>query len=237
MQSLSDVTAVILAGGLGTRLRSVVADRQKVMAQVCGRPFLAFLLDQLHSAGISYTVLCTGYKSEQIEEEFGNSYKGMRLAYSRETESLGTAGAIRLALPLIESPTTIVMNGDSFCDADLSEFESFHRNRNAECSLLLVEVPDTERYGRVILDDESWIASFDEKGAHKGAGWINAGIYLLGRSLIESIPVGRAVSIEREVFPRWTGRGLFGYRSRGKFLDIGTPESYSIAEAFLASRS
>ena len=140
MTGLEETTAVILAGGLGTRLREVVADRPKVLAEVNGRPFLACLLDRLVDAGILKVVLCTGYMAELVRETCGNSYRGTELLYSREESPLGTGGALRLALPLIDSDPVLVMNGDSFCDADLVLFARQHLSAAAQASLILVQV-------------------------------------------------------------------------------------------------
>lgn len=227
---LDNLTAAILAGGQGTRLRAVVVDRQKVVASVAGRPFLMRLLDQLADAGLRRAVICTGYKSEQVAELAGREYRGMSLRYSPEPGPLGTAGALRLALPLLESDPVLVMNGDSFCETDLAAFWRTHRERNATSSIVVREVADTSQSGRVSYDANGAVTSFVEKGASAGPGWINAGIYLLGRALLEGIPAGRPVSLERETFPAWIGRGLCAFPTTGKFLDIGTPESYAAAQ-------
>jgi len=232
-------TAVVLAGGLGTRLRSVVADRPKVLAPVRGRPFLAYLLDQVAAAGIREAVLCTGYLGEDVRTAFGDAHADLRLIYSQESSPLGTAGALRQALPLVpeSADTLLVLNGDSYCETDIRAFEAWHRARGAVASIALVEVADTRRYGRVQTDPDGRVVRFEEKGEAAGPGWINAGQYLLERRLVESVPAapgGGAVSLEREVFPAWVGRGLCGHRSGGPFIDIGTPESYARAEAFFA---
>ena len=233
--SLAELTAVVLAGGLGTRLRAAVSDRPKVMAEIHGRPFLSFLLDQLFAAGVRRVVLCTGYRGEQVSSFFGESYGSLRLTYSREASPLGTGGALRLALTHLDSDPVLVLNGDSFCEADLAAFAGWHRARGAGASLLLAEVPNTERFGRVKTDPEGLVVEFEEKGGWAGAGLINAGVYLLGRRVIEEIPEGAAVSIEREVFPAHVGRDLYGYPGGGRFLDIGTPESFAAAEKFFSA--
>jgi len=234
VQELAAVTAAVLAGGLGTRLRSMVTDRPKVLAEIRGQPFLAYLLDQVAAAGVRYVVLCTGYLGEQVRAAFGDSYDSLRLVYSQEPSPLGTAGALRLALPLFKSETVLVMNGDSFCQANLRAFWAWHCARGADATLLLTRMPDTERYGRVHVDANGLVLGFDEKGGNSGPGWVNAGIYLLNHHLLLTIPANRAVSLEREMFPAWIGRGLYGYRSEGRFLDIGTPEAYNTAEQFFA---
>jgi NDP-sugar pyrophosphorylase family protein len=232
---LSNATAVILAGGLGTRLRSVVADRPKVLAEVGGRPFIEILLDQLVAEGVKSVVLCTGYLGIQVQDRLGTNYRAMALRYSREPQPLGTGGALRLALPMLDSDPVLVMNGDSYCEARFDTFADRHASQGAAATILLVETDDTRRYGRVRVDQEGRVVSFSEKSADVGPGWINAGIYLLSRTLIESITTGRAVSLEHEVFPEWIGRGLYGYCSPGRLWDIGLPESYARADAELGA--
>ncbi len=232
MYDMKELTVLILAGGLGARLRSVVADRPKVIAEVNGRPFLAYLLDQLASAGIERAILCTGYKAEQVQDALGDRYGALHLAYSPEPVPLGTGGALRHALPLAESSLLLAMNGDSFCQVDLREFIAAHRQGGAEATLCLCKAPDVSRFGQVLADECGRVTRFQEKGAAQGPGWINAGLYLVSRKRLEKIPPGRPVSIERELFPQWIARGLRAYRTEGRFLDIGTPESYRIAERF-----
>lgn len=226
--------AVILVGGKGTRLQSVVADRPKVLAAVNGRPFLAYLLDQVAATGITHTILCVGYRGEQVQAAFGEAYAGMSLAYSQETTLLGTGGALRLALPLIESETFIVMNGDSFCDVNLTDLWVWHHAHQANATLVLTHKSDTARYGCVSLSTDGVISGFDEKGNTAGAGWINAGIYVFNAEMVCAIPAGHIVSLEHDVFPGLVGRRFYGYQSRGRFLDIGTPESYARADAMFA---
>lgn len=229
-----DVTGAILAGGLGTRLRAAVPNRAKVLAEIRGRPFLAYLLDRLARVGVPRVVLCTGYRGDQVRAEFGDSYDGMALVYSQESSPLGTAGALRLALPLSHSDPVLVINGDSFCDVDLSAFYDWHCARRAEATLVLVQMSDTGRYGCVSMNEDGAILGFDEKSVSGNSGWINAGIYLIARSFIQKIPKNRTVSLEKEMFPTWIGRGFYGYPTHGRFLDIGTPEAYKAAKKFFA---
>jgi NDP-sugar pyrophosphorylase family protein len=232
MTRYSDITAVILAGGLGTRLRGVVCDKPKVLAEVNNRPFIQYLLDQLSASGIRRTVLCTGYLGDQIEKTFGAGYEQMRLAYSREPEPLGTGGALRLALPLLETEQVMVLNGDSYCSLDHTIFFDFHAEKLASMSLCLTEVADVSRYGAVQVDRDGRILKFEEKGVRSGAGAINAGIYLIGRPLIEAIPPKAAVSLEKDVIPTAISAGLFGFNSGGRFIDIGIPSDYEAAQHF-----
>jgi NDP-sugar pyrophosphorylase family protein len=158
---------------------------------------------------------------------------------------MGTAGALRLAFPKLfpaagsnvsgKNENVLVLNGDSYCAAGLSRFDKFHEQHGAKISLVLTQVQDASRFGKVELAANHQINSFCEKQLFAGKGWINAGIYLINTQQIEEIPAGRAVSIEREMFPRWLHRGvLFGYCEDASFLDIGAPESYGRAELFLS---
>jgi NDP-sugar pyrophosphorylase family protein len=230
----TDCDAAILSGGLGTRLRPVVLDRPKVLAPLRKRPFIAHLLDQLADAGLPSVVLCTGHRGEQVRATLGDRHGPLKLAYSQEPAPLGTAGALRHALGRFCCGTVLVLNGDSYCDADLHNFLATHRERKARASIVLRHVEDAARYGSVQFNADGAITRFEEKNSSYGAGWINAGIYLLDRRLIEGIPEDRAVSIEREMFPAWVGEGFFGHLTEGRFLDIGTPESYAAAESLIS---
>lgn len=225
-------TAAILAGGRGTRLRSCVSDRPKVLAEVQGRGFLTYLLDQLVQAGFSSVVLLTGYLGWQVRAAFGDSYGGMRLKYSLEEEPLDTAGAVRRAFALYDSDPVLVMNGDSFCQVALDQFLSWHDAKGAEISIVLTKVEDTMRFGQVRVDETGRITAFEEKFSGGSEGWINAGIYLINSPLIETIPSDRPVSFEKEMFPAWVSRKFFGYCSPCRLIDIGTPESYGTAQNF-----
>jgi D-glycero-alpha-D-manno-heptose 1-phosphate guanylyltransferase len=231
---LPDVPAIVLAGGRGTRLQSAVADRPKVLADVGGRPFLAWLLDAIARAGIRRAVLCTGYRGDQVRTVFGEAFGDLRIAYSHESEPMGTAGALRLAADRIAFSTALVLNGDSYCEADLGAFDGFHRERGAQASILLTDVPDTSRYGRIRMAPGNAVAGFEEKQPEAGPGRINAGVYRIERSVVEGIPSGRSVSLEREVFPTLVGRGLYGFPGGGRFIDIGVPDDYAASARFFA---
>ena len=223
-------TAVILAGGLGTRLRSAVPDRQKVVAEVGGRPFIYRLLEDLEAQGVRQVVLCTGHLAETVRAAITALGSGLTLRYSEEPEPLGTAGALALARPLLpESEPVFVLNGDSFCDVDLGALAAWHRRCGAAATLTLTRVPDTARYGGVTLDDGRVVA-FHEKG-RTGPGWINAGVYCVGPALLAALPTGRQCSLEREVFP--TEPSLYGYCGGGRFIDIGLPDTYRDAADYL----
>jgi NDP-sugar pyrophosphorylase family protein len=226
-------TAVVLAGGLGTRLRPAVADRPKVLAEVCGRPFLFHLLDDLEAAGARMVVLCTSFMAEAVRTAVGERYGAMAVRYSVEPEPLGTGGALRLALDLVDTDPLLVANGDSLFRTDLGRFWSWHLARELQASLLLAQVDDASRFGRVECKELGRITRFAEKDGVASPGWINAGIYLLARSRISAIPSGQPVSLEHDIFPQWLPQGLHGLRAKGLFMDIGTPESYRQAESAL----
>lgn len=228
--------AVVLCGGLGTRLSPVLKDRPKTLATVSGRPFLAYLLDQLVAAGFEDVILATGHFGDQVRDTFQDSYRDLRIAYSQETSPLGTGGALRAAAAGLDH--ALVMNGDSWCEADLRSFVRAHFESGALNSMAVTAMEDCRRYGTVEMDAAGSVTAFHEKrvGSERPLpGFINAGIYLLSRALIESIPSDRPVSLEREVFPAWLGGRLHAWQSTGGFIDIGTPESFASADRFFAA--
>jgi NDP-sugar pyrophosphorylase family protein len=234
MIAARDVTAVILAGGLGTRLRSVVADRPKALADVAGRPFLDRILDQITSFGIGRAVLCVGYMAEQIEQQYGDHYKSLALSYSVERSLLGTGGALRYALEQVHTDTFLGLNGDSFCKYNFNEFLAFHDTKKANVSILLACVPEVSAFGSVEVNERQEVVRFTEKRIVSGEGLVNAGVYLMQKSMLSEIPAGRVLSLEKEILPHWINRGFFGYRNHDEgFLDIGTPETYNSAQRVL----
>jgi len=211
----------------------VLADRPKVLAPVHQRPYLVHLLDWLAAAGIRETVLLTGYQADQVRRAVGDQHGSMKLVQSPEPRPLGTAGALKNGLGKLSSAVVLLLNGDSWCDVDLANFCEFHHLRCAALSIVLARVKDPARFGKVRTGPDGIVQRFEEKQSG-AAGWINAGIYLIARSLIEEIPQG-PVSLERDLLPDWLGQGkkVFGYRHAGTFLDIGTPASYREAEALI----
>jgi D-glycero-alpha-D-manno-heptose 1-phosphate guanylyltransferase len=228
------LTAALLVGGLGTRLRPVIADRPKALAELHGRPFLTYLLDHLHDQGVRDAVLCTGHLADMIEETLGDRYRSVRLRYSRELDPLGTGGALRLALPGLASDPVLVLNGDSFIPFDLAAHLRFFSERRAEAAMLLARVEDVRRFGQVATDDQDRVTRFVEKGSQTISNWINAGVYLLRRRILRAIPPDVPHSLEREILPALVGKGLFGQPHDGEFIDIGTPESFSQGHGYFA---
>lgn len=233
MGELSGVTALVLCGGLGTRLEPVLQGLPKALAPLLGRPFLAWLLDRLAGTGLEKAVLCSGHLGERIEQHFGRAYLDLALEYSREERPLGTGGALRLALPAIASPELLVLNGDSLCTAELRGFVAWARAAGAEAALLLAHVLDAGRFGRVETDPAGRVLRFAEKHPAPGPGWINAGVYYMRREVAARIPEGPS-SLERDFLPALVGAGLLGLAAPGEFIDIGTPASLEQAPRIAA---
>ena len=223
---------MILAGGFGTRLRPVVSEYPKVVVPVLGRPFLTFLLDQLEAVGIHRIVLCTGFKADIVKKLIGDKYKNASILYSEEIEPLGTGGAIRLAQDKISSDMFVVMNGDSYVNADLNRFFCWYKSAGHAAAIYLTIVGNIKRYGHIVTSKNGEVQKFIEKGSSSGSGWINAGIYMLNKQLFKPMPDAKPFSLEKDFFPSLIGKGLHGYKEEAEFIDIGTPESFFQAEKF-----
>ena len=220
--------ALVLAGGEGTRLRPLTLTIPKPVMPLAGRPFLSFMLDWAHSHGMDEVILSCGFMSDAVKAVLGDIYDGMRLRYVTEDDPLGTAGPVRLAYDegLIEE-RLLVLNGDVLTDIDLTGELERHERTGARATLALYSVEDTSSYGVVPTADDGQVTEFIEKGGGEApTNRINAGAYVLERDVVDSIPAGRAVSFEREVFPSLVGNGLYGYDVAGYWIDIGTPERY-----------
>jgi D-glycero-alpha-D-manno-heptose 1-phosphate guanylyltransferase len=225
--------AMILAGGLGSRLRAAVADRPKPMAEVAGRPFITFLLDQLVRYGFQRAILCVGHMGEYVPPVLGDRYGTMGLVYSFEQIALGTGGALRNAAALVSADHVIAMNGDSFCDVDLHALDRAHHGYGAMATIAVLPQSDRRRAGAVTLDASGRVTAFESRPAGPTPGLINAGVYVLRRDVLDLIPPELKVSLEDEIFPALAARReLFGWQVEGRFIDIGTPESYDAAQAF-----
>ena len=223
--------AILLCGGMGTRLRSVVSDRPKPMADICGKPFLQYLLEMLRDKGITEVIFALGYMGEMIEEYFqdGSAF-GLKIAYSYEEEPLGTGGAIRNALPKILEEEVLVLNADTYFPMNYQGLYRFHQENDGDFSLATRAVPDISRYGAVRRDAAGRIMVWNEKledGGQPLAGEINGGIYVMKKSLIAEIPEGKQ-SLEQDCIPKWLSEGkrIFGLPFDGYFMDIGIPKDY-----------
>ncbi len=229
--SLHDFTGCILAGGFGTRLKECVSDKQKVLADVGGKPFMDYILNQFSHAGISKCILCTGYLSHQVEDHYGSNFNRMKLVYSAEKEPLGTAGAIVNAKEYIDTEYIIVANGDSYLDVNLAEFTKSYIDSGVDAMILLKELDNVARYGKIVIDKNNIIRNFIEKSGNKEEGVINAGIYYLKKSFIDSISPEGCISFEKDLFPTTVKQEqLIGIPCKEVFIDIGVPESYKYAQ-------
>ncbi len=218
----------MLAGGEGTRLRPLTLTTPKPVMPLAGRPFLSFMLDWVHSHGVDEVILSCGFMSDAVKSVLGDIYEGMRLRHVIEDEPLGTGGPVRLAYEegLLEE-RLLVLNGDVLTDIDLTAELEQHEATGARATLALYPVEDTSSYGVVPTAEDGQVTEFIEKGGGEApTNRINAGAYVIERDVVESIPAGRAVSFEREVFPTLVGNGLYGYDAAGYWIDIGTPERY-----------
>ena len=221
-------------GGLGTRLRSLVSSAPKALAAIGDRPFLELLVRQLRDQGIRDLIMCTGHLADQIEQEFGDGSKlGVTIEYSREPHPLGTGGAVKLADQLLQGlPDFLVMNGDSFLEADFCELIRLHRTHKAIATIAVVRVEDASRYGTVVTDTNDSVVGFREKTGDHSPGLVNGGVYVFSPSVLQHIPMGE-VSLEREVFPKLLGHGVYAAKQSGMFIDIGTPADYLHAQQLL----
>jgi NDP-sugar pyrophosphorylase family protein len=227
----NDTKALLLVGGQGTRLRTVVPSAPKPLAPVGDRPFLELLIQQLAGQGIRNLVLCTGYLADQIEREFGDGDSlGVAIEYSKEPHALGTGGAVKFAERFLGAvPDFLVMNGDSFLELDLRRIIRFHRGHGGLATLAVVPVENAGRYGTVHVDGDNRVTQFLEKTGDEAPGLINAGVYVFSPAILEHIPAG-PVSLEKEIFPKLLSRGVYAVEERGVFIDIGTPKDYAQAQ-------
>ena len=220
---------VILCGGLGKRLRGVVGDTPKVMAQVDGRPFLDFLLKYLIAQNIQRVILCTGYKADIVEDYYRGRDFGLSIEFSREQQPLGTGGALKNAAAIVSSDPFFVFNGDSFLPVPLQPFLNFHIQKNAEASLVVSRVDEGRDFGSLNVNGDFQIVEFQEKRNHSSKVLVNTGIYCFSRCLFEQMPDEKIFSLENDLFPRLLGKKFYAYYTEQEFMDIGTPQRYESA--------
>ena len=219
-------TAIILAGGLGTRLRSAVADLPKCMAPVDSKPFISFVIAYLQNEGIENFVFSLGYKSEAITNYVDANYKGLPVTYIIETKQLGTGGAIKEACKAIKEKNAIVVNGDTLFTVDIAGLALLHENNAADCTIALKEMTGFDRYGAVEIDLNQSITVFKEK-QFCAQGSINGGVYALSIKTILTDDYPEVFSFEKEYLEKNTGsKKLYGIVSNAYFIDIGIPQDY-----------
>jgi len=227
---IEQVTAALLVGGMGTRLRPLIPSMPKPLACVGSNSFLQLLVRQLRHQGVRRLVMCTGYLADQIENEFRDGHAwNLTIDYSREMHPLGTAGAIKFARRHLQGPNFLVMNGDSFLDIDLRRLFRFHCEHGGMATMAVLQVKDGARYGRVQTDADGRVIGFVEKTGNPAPGLVSAGVYVFNQSVFERIPEGPS-SLERDVFPQLLSHGVYALEQQGVFIDIGTPEDYARAQ-------
>lgn len=228
-------SAIILAGGLGTRLRSAVADLPKCMAPVAGKPFIAYVIDHLQKQGIQQFIFALGYKSEAFTEFLEQTLPAGNYKLSIEPEPLGTGGAIKLACSLLTEKTTLIANGDTLFKVQLGNMAGFHHMCAANCTLALKPMQNFDRYGVVELNKDYSIRSFKEKQFYQ-SGYINGGVYLLHaeKFLQEDLP--QIFSFEKDYLEKlYNQRRMYGVVQDEYFIDIGIPEDYERAQKELVN--
>ncbi len=234
MKKLTRITtAIILAGGLGTRIKKIYPDLPKPVIPVAGKPFLFWLVEYLIGQGIKEIFVSTGYLADKIEKAFiNNNFKKIKISFIREDESLGTGGAVRLAAQSIDADQTFVCNGDTICHAQLSDIEKTVIETGCSVAVLISKLENVLSYGSVIIDDTNRITSFSEKNTSVKHGWVNAGIYCVdtqwARSLVDDIPL----SMEKDVFPSILSDKIRAVKTDKPFIDIGSEEGLRNAEKF-----
>lgn len=225
--------AIVLVGGLGTRLRAVVQDVPKPLAPVAGRPFLAWVLDGLAESGVRRVILAAGYLAGTLQSSIGDRWGRLQIDYSIESQPLGTGGAVRLACSHLHGTAAFVLNGDTFLRVDLRALELATRRSDGVVGVALAHVPDTARYGAVRCNGAR-IEAFTEKGL-AGPGYINAGTYFLSEEAIRTLPTQFPSSFESDVLVPLAARGaLTAYTETEGFIDIGVPEDYARAQQVFA---
>lgn len=226
--------AIILAGGLGTRLRSVVSDLPKCMAPVAGKPFLHYVIEQLTRQGIDKFIFAVGYKSGAIEAWLNANLSTISYQLSTETEPLGTGGAIKLACEKATEKNIVIINGDTFFNVNIAELSAHHTKHNADCTLALKPMKNFDRYGVVELNDDTSIISFKEKKFYEN-GFINGGIYILNIARFSNEPLPDKFSFEKDYLEKfYSKRKFYGLTQHQYFIDIGIPEDYKRAQTELA---
>lgn len=226
--------AIVLAGGFGTRLRKVVSDVPKPMAPMDdrGTPFLAIVLEQLAKQGVEKVILSVGYMSEVIQNYFGDSYAGMDVVYSHESEPLGTGGAVKKALSLCSRDIVFILNGDTYFDVDLTDLEYKHRESGADFTLAAKEMLHFDRYGELDLAVDDRVIAFREK-KYCDYGYINGGIYCIKKTILSNVKQ-EVFSLERDFLEKKIkSLRIVAYKADGCFVDIGVPEDYYRAKMIL----
>lgn len=232
---MEKLDAIILAGGSGVRLRKVIDDLPKALAPVNNRPFLDLILSFLNRCCcVKRAVIAVGHLADKVIKEYANRHEyDFDILFSEEKELLGTGGAIRKALPYTDTQDILVLNGDTYVDVNVVDLVELHRKKHSAMTVVLTEIENDGRYGSVKVDGAQRILSFNEKTPGQAGTYVNAGMYVFKRELIYNVPTNRTISLEKQLLPVLLEKGIYGHVTRGKFMDIGTPEAYGMADAYL----
>ncbi len=225
-------TAIILAGGMGTRLKTIISDLPKPMAPIMNVPFLTYQLNYLKHFGIKKVIFSVGYLSEKIIAHYNQSFENISIEYSIEKNPLGTGGGIRMAMSNLNEDLVLILNGDSFFDLDLEKFYNLHLEQKSDFSLALRYVNNSERYGNIEFNSSNQITSFIEKNQLNQSGYINAGVYILSKKLyLQNTKPNINFSIEKDFFEKQLNQLIIkGFEFKDYFIDIGIPEDYLKAQ-------
>ncbi len=218
--------AIILVGGFGTRLKHIVTDVPKPMADINGHPFLQYLFEYLRKYGVNNVVLAVGYKYQYIKEFFNSKYKDINIRYSIEESPLGTGGAIKKAIELCSSDNILILNGDTYFNVNLFDMNKFHINNNSKFTVAVKEMDNFERYGTVKINNNKICEFVEKKPAVKGI--INGGVYIINRNIID-MKNKIVFSFEKDILEKLTIE-TFAFKSDDYFIDIGVPEDYYRAQ-------
>ncbi len=230
---MKGIDVIILVGGKGTRLQGILPQVPKPLAPINGKPFLDIVFSQIKKCSqITKIVLAVCHMAHLIIEHYKNQGHGIPIDFAIEREPLGTGGAIKNALKLTSSENVLCMNGDSFIEMDINDFIGTHLRTDRFMTIAIKRIENTDRYGFVKLTEHNRIVSFEEKRKGIIQGYINSGVYIFKRTIFDTIKENTCKSLEKELLPKFINQGVYGYVTSGKFIDIGTPESYKAATSF-----
>ena len=235
---LKEIDVVILAGGMGTRLAKKLNGKPKILAPILGKTFLDFIFCWLRNYGVQNIILALGHLADEVQEYLKTAPpEDINIKCVIDSVPLGTVGGVVSASYFIQSELVLVMNGDTFIDADLCKFREYHRKNSTEITLLTTKVENSSRYGLVDIDELGFVKSFKEKTGSTLPGVINSGLYFMGKSVISYIKEQGTGSLETEVFQKLPHGSIGAFNGEFNFIDIGIPETYLKAEPFLTPYS
>ncbi|MFA5096764.1 MAG: sugar phosphate nucleotidyltransferase [Candidatus Omnitrophota bacterium] len=231
---IKHLDALILCGGKGTRLREISGKAPKPMVCIGGKVFLDIMIEGLRKAGFKRIILGIGYRARLIREYYKyHPVSGVEIVFCEEKAPLGTGGAVKKARRLIKSESFFVLNGDTFSKFNAQRMLRSFRRKKAKLLILLRKAKPAKEYGLITLDSRSRICGFNEKASSSQRGFVNGGVYLFSKKVFSQMPGRARFSLEYDLFPRMCGKGLYGYKEAGPFIDIGTPERYLSAQKYL----